>query len=76
MLGAVSILFQRIFQYSKTSDIDVQFDVDLTPKVYQELKPYFNESTRAMEGYHSEIGLDKAKVMFQENIAFFQKKAY
>lgn len=68
-------------------DVDVDFsniedvlndDVDM-PKArspYIELKPYFDDLTKYMEGYHTTSDMQHIKCFFQEQISYFQQLAY
>ena len=68
-------------------DVDVDFsniedvlndDVDM-PKArspYIELKPYFDDLTKYMEGYHTASDMKHIKCFFQEQISHFQQLAY
>ena len=71
-------------KYEDDADICVDFNVDFSMDVfgnkivrpYQDLKPFFNELTHAMERYSTSDEIMKMKKWFQRKTAFFKSKAF
>ena len=83
-LHAVSGLSQKITKYEDDPEICVDFNVDFTVDVegnktvrpYQDLKPFFNDLTNAMERYVTSDEMKQMKKLFQRKTAFFKRKAF